>query len=186
MTYGVSGAVSPASAEHVSSIALHVPRCVAELSRIGSSGAAARRRVRRSSRRALALGGPAQRDRAVLRSVGTADLAAAFVVAFAGSRPPSCRCRLSINSRLAMSVPPGRVTARSAASSMDPATSSHGLRGSEKDGPGRTCKKTSNVMSKASICGQDGRIRERAARTLEESWATQSQRGACHVQPERV
>jgi hypothetical protein len=30
-------------------------------------------------------GGPAQRDRAVLRSIGTADLTAAFVVAFAGS-----------------------------------------------------------------------------------------------------
>ena len=39
MTYGVSGAVSPASAEHVSSIALHVPRCVAELSRIDQGGA---------------------------------------------------------------------------------------------------------------------------------------------------
>jgi hypothetical protein len=47
-------------------------------------------------------------------------------------------------------------------------------------------KKTSNIMSKPSICGQDGRIREGAAKTLEESWATQSQRGACHVQPERV
>jgi hypothetical protein len=46
------------------------------------------------------------------------------------------------------------------------------------------------MMSKPSICGQDGRIREgaakTAAKTLEESWATQSQRGACHVQPERV
>jgi hypothetical protein len=47
-------------------------------------------------------------------------------------------------------------------------------------------KKPSNMMSKPSICGQDGRIREGAAKTLEESWATQSQRGACHVQPERV
>jgi hypothetical protein len=97
---------------------------------------------------------PARRARAVLRSVGTADLAAAFVVAFAGSRRPSCRCRLSINSRLAMSVPPGGVAARSAASSTGPAASSQGSPRLREGWTGANLLKIpSNVMSKALIYG---------------------------------
>jgi hypothetical protein len=71
-----------------------------------SSGAAARRRVRRSPRRALPWAPPGATAPSSAR-LAPADLAAAFVVAFAGSRRASCRCRLSINFRLAMSVQPG-------------------------------------------------------------------------------
>jgi hypothetical protein len=57
-----------------------------------------------------------RRPRRLVRCLPHLDLG----VAFAGSRRPSCRCRSSINSPLAMSVPPGGTAARSVASSMTP------------------------------------------------------------------
>ena len=62
----------------------------------------------------------------------------------------------------------------------DPAPSSHGLHGSEKDGPSATCKKSSNVMSKASICGQEGRTRGGTGLAGEqpEHWRSHGQRKA--------
>jgi hypothetical protein len=55
-------------------------------------------------------------------------------------RRPSCRCRSSINSRLAMSVPPGGTLSNRLRRACPP-TSSQDLRSSEKDGPVRTCLK---------------------------------------------